>query len=63
MNKGQSREFEEEAKVGNIAKLNMHSVLAQKEIVFPCPHCAKLVKLRIDINERSSAVYFSPIKP
>ena len=60
MKKERSKQFEQKAKTGKIGKLNIHSVLKQKEITFPCPHCGKVVKMTIDINERSSAVYFTP---
>jgi hypothetical protein len=60
MKKEESKRFEENAKAGKIGKLNIHSVLRQDDVSFLCPHCNKIVTLKIDINERSSAVYFTP---
>ena len=62
------RHLDSRVKSGKGFKINTHTVInaskngkiaKAESFEFPCPHCGGKIALKVDVNERSSAVWFT----
>jgi len=62
MNRKRYEHLKKLAEKEEAIKLNVHSVFLQKKATLKCPKCGQRFALKLEIHERSSAVFLRPIE-